>query len=134
MSKSPRYWIEHTDDWRTEAMAYWVHIEKDATSWIDSKEYIPAAPKPEGKNGFRILCVEFSDMVLRFSSREQIEECIRVLEMKPLTSSKRLTDLRGGRTGPNGHWLSRLPAHVKSPKNRTLIVQKLLMVSHEIGI
>jgi hypothetical protein len=134
MKKPPRYWIEYAEDWRDEPMAYWVHKEKEATTWRDSKEYDPPAPKLEGKKGFRILCVEFSDMVFRFSSRAQIDECVRVLQMKPLISSARLTILRGSKAGPNSNWLSRLPAHVKAPKNRELVVEKLLKVAHEIGI
>lgn len=114
-------------------MAFWVHIEKEGATWRDSLEYDPPEPKPEGKKGFRILCVEFFDMVFRFSSRAQIDECIRVLQTKPLISSTRLTVLRGSKAGPNNHWLSRLPAHVKTPKNRELVVERLLKVVHEIG-
>ena len=134
MSKAPKFWLEYTSDWRNEPMAYWVHIPQDDTNWNKATDFIPAAPKPEGKKGFPVLCVEIADMVFRFSSRAQIKECIRVLSTKPLPSSIRLSVLRGTGVGPNSHWLSRLPASVKSPKGRQLAVQKLSLVADQINI
>jgi hypothetical protein len=134
MKKMPRFWTEYTNDWRSEPMAYWVHIPQDETNWQIATNFIPAAPKPEGKKGFPVLCIEISDMVFRFSSRAQIEECIRILSTKPLPSTKKLSALPGSGAGPNSHWLSRLPASVKSPKGRLAVVQKLSLVANRVGI
>ena len=134
MQKLPKFWTEYTADWRSEPMAYWVHIPQDQTNWQSATDFIPVAPKPEGKKGFPVLCVEVADMIFRFSSRAQIEECIRVLSKKPLPSSKRLSALRGTEVGPNSHWLSRLPANVKSAKGRSAVVQKLSLVANRVGI
>jgi hypothetical protein len=134
MPNLPKFWTEYTNDWRSEPMAYWVHIPHAETNWQKATEFNPPAPKPEGKKGFPVLCVEVANMVFRFSSRAQIEECIRVLSTKPLPSTKRLSALRGTGAGPNGHWLSRLPTSVKSPKGRLLAVQKLSLVVNQIGI
>jgi len=134
MQKTPKFWTEYTDDWRSEPMAYWVHIPQDQTNWQVATTFIPAAPKPEGNKGFPVLCVEVANMVFRFSSRAQIEECIRILSTKPLPSTKRLSALRGTAAGPNSHWLSRLPASVKSPKGRLAVVQKLSLVANRVGI
>jgi hypothetical protein len=134
MPNPPKFWTEYTSDWRSEPMAYWVHIPQDETNWHKAIEFVPPAPKPQGKKGFPVLCVEVAEMVFRFSSRAQIEECIRFLSARPLPSTKRLSALRGTGVGPNGHWLSRLPASVKSPKGRLLAVQKLSLVVDQIGI
>jgi hypothetical protein len=69
--------------------------------------------------------VEFGAHVLRFSSAEQLDECIRVLSMQPLPPSRQLSNLRGTVLGPNGHWLSRLPVAIKSGKARGRVVTGL---------
>lgn len=78
-----------------------------------------------------MLCVECEGVVLRFSSRTQLEECLRVLSLKPLPTSRRLSAARGSGAGPNGHWLSRLPAHLKSPRARVKVVNALTQVLSE---
>ena len=98
-------------------MAYWVHVQKGKDPWYRATEFDPPAPEMEGKLGYPVLCVESCGMTFRFTSREQLDACINTLSTKPLPSSRRLALLRGG-AGPNSHWLSRLPANVKSPKGR----------------
>jgi hypothetical protein len=130
-TRPPRHWIEHTPDWRNEPMAYWVHIEQGRQSWREAISFNPPAPLPDGKKGFPVLCVEFGGVVLRFSSAAQLSECVRILSQKPLPTSLRLSALRGTGVGPNGHWLSRLPASIKSPKARAHIVHQLgTLVGH----
>jgi hypothetical protein len=130
-TKLPRHWIEHTPDWRTEPMAYWVHVEQGPMAWYAADCFDPPAPLPEGKKGFPVLCVEFGEVVLRFSSSAQLSECIRILSQKPLPTSRRLSALRGTGVGPNGHWLSRLPTSIKSPKARAQVVRQLgALVGH----
>jgi hypothetical protein len=106
-------------------MAYWVHVESGEEPWYQAKEYDPPAPQPDGKLGYRVLCVELRGMTFRFSSREQLDACIKVLSCKPLPSSKRLSALRGSGAGPNQHWLSRLPASIKSFKGRQQVIEGL---------
>ena len=128
MVKVARNWIEHVSDWRDEPMAYWVHVEQSGTAWRDSESYVPPAPQPEGRNGYPVLCIESQGFVFRFSSKEQLAECVEVLARKPLPTSRRLSALRVGGHGPNTHWLSRLPGHVKSPKSRQRAVDDLQSV------
>jgi len=45
--------------------------------------------------------------------------------MVPLPTTRRLSALRGEALGPNSHWLSRLPASIKSPKARVRLVKVL---------
>lgn len=80
---------------------------------------------PIPHKGYAVLCVPFGEMVLQFSSSEQLLECIRVLSLTPLPTSRQLSNRRDTSKGPNGHWLSRLPARVKSPKNREKLVATL---------
>lgn len=124
MAKS-KHWVEFTDDWRKEPLAFWVHVEQDGQPWFSAERFIPEAPRPVPHKGYAILCVEFKGVVFRFSSREQLVECIRVLSLNPMPATRRLAELRGVAKGPNGHWLSRLPANLKSPKVRSSLVEAL---------
>ena len=133
MKKLPRYWIEYATSWQHVPMAYWVHRQPEGDQWYDSETFDPPAPCPEGKKGFRILCIESRGMVFQFSSHEQLDSCIQILSMKPLPSTRRLSAIRGGSYGPNGHWLSRLPANVKSVKGRLQVVSDLKCVKAAIG-
>ncbi len=133
MHELPKHWIEYRPDWRTEPMAYWVHIEQGNEPWRDARDFLPPAPKAEGRKGFPVLCVEVAGMTFRFSSRDQLLECIRVLALKPLPTTRRLSALRGSDFGPNGHWFSRLPGNVKSPKVRAQVVRCLLAIAGTLG-
>ena len=128
MGKVARNWIEHTPDWRNEQMAYWVHLEFGSAAWRASESYNPPAPMAEGSRGYPVLCVESQGFVFRFSSAAQLAECVDVLGRKPLPTSRRLSAIRGGGHGPNSHWLSRLPGHIKSPKIRQRAVEDLRSV------
>ena len=107
-------------------MAYWVHVQVGDVPWRDAAEYDPPAPRRVSRKGYPILCVAYQDTVLRFSSRPQAEEFIRVLRLKPLPTSSRLSAARCGGHGPNSHWLSRLPPSIKSPKHRIRVVQAVV--------
>lgn len=119
------YWVEYDDSWRNAPLAFWVHIEQDGKPWINSKEFKPEAPKAIPHRGFAIICVAVQGAVLHFSSVEQLAECIRILSLNPLPTTRRLSALRRTTLGPNRHWLSRLPAKLKSPKIRPSVVSAL---------
>lgn len=122
---SPKHWITYVDNWRCLPMAYWVHIEQDGKHFQDSENFSPPAPSFIPHKGYAVLCVEFGNTVLYFSSAAQLAECIRVLSLKPLPTSRRLSQLRGTGAGPNQHWLSRLPTNIKSAKFRGHVVEQL---------
>lgn len=130
MKKLPHFWIEYAADWRVAPMAYWAHVQKGEEPWYRATAFEPAAPSPDGKLGYPVLCVESCGMTFQFTSRAQLEACIKTLSSKPLPSTRRLTALRGG-AGPNGHWLSRLPANVKSPKGRQQAIADLTLVAQD---
>ena len=120
--------VEYVADWRHAPMAYWVHRPVNDPNWRGATLYDPPAPLPVPHRGYALLCVQFGEVTLQFSSRAQLCECIRVLSTVPLPSSSRLTALRDGKMGPNTHWLSRLPAKLKAPKARAQVVRRLQQV------
>lgn len=122
LMSSTKYWIEYSGSWRCAPMAYWVHVEQDGKTWRDAETYEPPAPPLIPHKGYQVVCFEVAGITLRFSSMEQLEEFIRVLSMKPLPTSRRLTTIRGVGYGPNTHWLSRLPTALKSTRGRAKAV------------
>jgi hypothetical protein len=122
---SGKHWFEYAEDWRGYPGAYWAHKNKNGAFWIYATEFDPPAPRPVPHKGYLVLCVETNGFVFRFSSPEQLADCLRVLAMKPLPTTRRLSALYGSGHGPNSHWLSRLPAKVKSPKARVAAVAAL---------
>jgi hypothetical protein len=124
----PDYWIEYAQTWRYAPMAYWVHVEQDGQPWPAAEEFLPPAPAPVPHKGYRILCIDFEGVTLRFSSEPQLVECIAVLDQTPLPTTRRLSEARRSGAGPNGHWLSRLPAKLKSPRARARLVALLRQI------
>jgi hypothetical protein len=116
---------ELRSNWRNAPLAYWVHVESPPGTWYGTTTYTPAAPKPQGRKGYPYLVVEFGRETLEFSSREQLDHFVEVLSTTPLPTSRSLSALRGSSAGPNGHWLSRLPAALKRTKQRALLVRAL---------
>jgi hypothetical protein len=130
VKKLPPHWIEYVANWYHEPMAFWVHrsIGSGKTTTFD-----PPAPPQIGRKGFAVLCVESGRFVFRYSSLEQLDECVRVLSLKPLPTSRHLSLKRGASVGPNSHWLSRLPASIKTPKMRARCVEDLVHIRTQIA-
>ena len=143
-ARPPSFHFCYIADWRHLPMAYWVHVRDEADT---TSACVPPAPTPHGRQGFPVLCVAFGKHELQFSSAPQLDEAIRVLAMKPLPSTRRLSlarealappapppTNRTGReraraiAGPNSHWLSRLPASLKTTKARERVVAGLRAV------
>lgn len=119
-----RFCFTYEPDWRTAPMAHWGHVHDPA----QPDGFSPPAPSRVGTRGFAFLRFEYGPHALVFSSPEQLEHCITVLSSKPLPTSRTLSTRRGSGAGPNGHWLSRLPAELKSPAARFLLVRHLKSV------
>lgn len=122
MSESFRFTFEK--DWRTAPVAFWVHVPVPGSATACE----PPAPAPVPHKGFVFLRVEFEEHELLFSAPAQLDHFIEVLGSKPLPTSRQLSSRRGLPVGPNGHWLSRLPASLKSPRKRAKLVQTLRSV------
>lgn len=102
-------------------MAFWVHVPDGVTS----DTWIPPAPVAIPHRGFPALRVEVGEHELVFTSPAQLAHCIEVLAKRPLPTSRQLSVKRGTTSGPNGHWLSRLPSTLKSPRRRERLVETL---------
>lgn len=119
-----RFRFTYEKDWRSAPLAYWVHVQ----SPTDPTAFEPPAPLPVPHHGFVLLRVEYGVHELVFSSPEQLAHFIEVMAKKPLPTTRSLSAARGTGAGPNGHWLSRLPAALKSPAARLLLVRHLKAV------
>jgi hypothetical protein len=116
-------------DWRTAPLAFWVHVPVAGSN----TECAPSAPVEVLHKGFMILHVDAADVDLQFSSLAQLDHFIEVMEAKPLPTSRQLSKKRESPVGPNSHWLSRLPAKLKAPKERTKLVSRLRAVREQLS-
>jgi hypothetical protein len=114
-------------DWRTAPLAYWVHFPVPGSAAL----FDPPVPPPIPHKGHVVLRVEFENHELQFSAPAQLDHFIDVLSTIPLPTSSQLSSRRGPNVGPNGHWLSRLPAAFKSPRKRAKLVEALRSVRAE---
>lgn len=115
-------------DWRAVPLAYWVHVPVPGLE--DS--YDPPVPQAVPHRGYVVLHVEFERHDLVFSAPAQLDHFIEVLATTPLPTSRQLSARRGPSVGPNGHWLSRLPAALKSPRTREKLVQALRTIRAQV--
>lgn len=120
----PSYRFTYEEDWRYAPLAFWVHMPVKGSVTM----FEPPAPEPVLHRGYVFLRVEFDEHELVFSSPAQLEHFVEVLSTRPLPTSRQLSSRRGLPVGPNGHWLSRLPAALKSPRKRDKLVQVLQTV------
>jgi len=115
-------------DWRTAPLAFWVHIPVVGTK----TECDPPAPTEVPHMGYQTLRVQFDKYELQFSAPAQLDHFIEVLSSKPMPTSTQLSSKRGLPVGPNGHWLSRLPADLKSPRKREKLVRVMQAVRAQV--
>lgn len=122
--QAPKFQFTFENDWRSSPMAFWVHIPVAGTR----DQWVPPKPSAVPHKGYPVLRVELGQHELQFSAPAQIAHCIEVLSTKPLPTSKQLSSRRSALVGPNGHWLSRLPAELKAPRKREKVVEALQTV------
>ncbi|WP_299984848.1 hypothetical protein [uncultured Pontibacter sp.] len=124
--------ISYSDNWRSFPMAYWVHIEQDGVPWYAAQAFDPPAPQKNANGMYKIYHIEVDGFTFVFSSVEQLDHCIDILSMKLLPTTRALSEKRPGHMGPNSHWLSRLPAHVKPWSYRQKAVKYLSKIKDEL--
>jgi hypothetical protein len=124
---SAKFHFSFQPDWRSAPVAFWVHRAVEGAASFDSP-----APSAIPHKGFPFLHVEFEASELVFSAPAQLDHFIEVLSKKPLPTSRALSSQRGLPVGPNGHWLSRLPAALKSPRTRTRLVEELRNIRSKV--
>lgn len=126
---TPRFRFTLEPDWRTAPLAFWVHVPIAGSD----REYVPPAPVEVLHKGFMVLHVDAADVDLQFSSLAQLDHFIEMMMAKPLPTSRQLSRKRELAVGPNSHWLSRLPAKLKAPKERAKLVSKLQAVRKQLS-
>lgn len=124
---TPRFTLEA--DWRTAPLAFWVHVPVAGSD----TECVPSAPVGILHKGFMVLHVDAADVDLKFSSLAQLDHFIEVMGAKPVPTSRQLSRKRKLPVGPNSHWLSRLPAKLKAPKERAKLVSRLQAVREQLS-
>lgn len=113
-------------DWRTAPLAFWGHVPGAAAGLRRSP------PQPLPHQGYAVLHIVFDQYALRFSSPAQLEHCIAVLAAHPLPTTRKLSRAHASGAGPNGHWLSRLPAKLKRPRGRARLVRELRSIAARV--
>ncbi len=121
----------YLDAYEATPISFWAHRHLDAGAWADAKRFDPPLPAPVPGRGWAQLVVELDGVTLRFSSPAELDQLIDVLSRNPLPTTRRLSELRGTTVGPNGHWLSRLPARAKPQRFRKKLVAYLRSVRPE---
>ncbi len=118
---SGKFHFTFESDWRYVPGAFWVHLPVEGKP----DTFAPPAPLAIPHKGYPVLQVEFEDCDLLFSSTAQLDHYIDVLSRTALPTSRQLSNASGLKTGPNQHWLSRLPGELKSLKKRQALVKVL---------
>ena len=113
-------------------MAYWVHRETDGKLFSNAVSFDPPAPEKDLNGLYKIHYIEFDGQTFIFSSIYQFNIFIDVLSKKVLPRSRDLAAERTDKHGPNSHWLSRLPAKVKSFRFRKKLIKYLISVKNYI--
>jgi len=122
------FYFTFESEWCYAPLAYWVHVPVAGSEGL----FEPPAPPIIPHKGYALLRIPFEKHELQFSAPAQLTHFVDVLSTKPLPTSRQLSSRRGVDVGPNGHWLSRLPAELKSPRKREKLLQTLRAVRAQV--
>jgi len=121
-----KHWVAFQDTQPCCPMTSWVHRSVDEKPWFQAQTCEPPRQTAVPGKGFPVFKVEFDGFTFEFSSIEEIKVCIETLSKRVLPRPIDLCRDLGTSSGPNSHWLSRLPANVKSWSYRQKAVTYLL--------
>jgi hypothetical protein len=115
-------------------ISYWVHegIGENVNPYMECEEFVPPFPYKLMNQGFQYLQVTFQGNELGFASMLEVDHFREILMQKNLPTTKSLSVIRGTGYGPNNHWLSRLPANLKSWVKREKLIAAINKVKREI--
>lgn len=123
------FYFTFEKDWRQAPLAFWVHLPVPGST----ETFEPPGPREIPHRGYPMLRIQFEKYELQFSTLEQVDHFIQVLSSKPLPTTQQLSSHRGLPVGPNGHWLSRLPAALKAPRKRAKLVEALRSIRKTVA-
>ncbi len=124
-----RHYVTYTERWEPGPMRYWVHQPADGDPAYRSMAFEPPVPGPIPGKGYPHYHVEVDGFTFEFASLDELDACTELLSRKHLPSTYRLT--RETRSGPNSHWLSRLPGNVKSWRYREKATEYMRRARHD---
>ena len=113
-----KFKIMFNQDYQPSPMTFWVHHDINSEVWLYASKYEPVLPSAIFSKGFPMLIVDALGHELMFSSIQEIEHFLEVVNKKNMPTSTSLARKRPMSTGLNNHWLSRLPSKLKSWRNR----------------
>ena len=127
-----RFSIEYSSTWTPGPMSFWVHHHLDGTHWNNATRFSPPLRGPVAGSGYPTYFVDYRGTRLQFASVDEIRACIDILGRRVLPTTFALSAARGPGLGPNGHWLSRLPAKLKPWRTRQALTAYLrtLLAKH----
>ncbi|MEP2651750.1 MAG: hypothetical protein ABJH06_07110 [Paraglaciecola sp.] len=119
--------FEYLRNRRKTPISYWVHkgVGEQINGYVWCKEFEPPFPKKKPTKGFPFLTVTVKGLEIEFASSYEIKHFLEVMEQKNLPTTRYLSNLRGTGYGPNNHWLSRFPSHLKSWAKREKIIDSV---------
>lgn len=114
--------IEYRPTYSETPLSFWVHRNVDHEVWRYAKKFEPELPKAIPGKGYPLLIVNALGIELEFASVAEVGHFLDVFGQKNLPTTKQLSKQRINNYGPNSHWLSRLPAGIKSWSKRERMI------------
>jgi hypothetical protein len=114
--------IEFNSNYTKTPLSFWVHKNLDNDIWDYSKIFDPELPKSIPCKGYPFLIVLVFGVELHFASVAEVEHFLEIIKLKNMPTTTQLSRKRTESYGPNNHWLSRLPSHLKSWTKREKII------------
>lgn len=114
--------IEFSHHYKPSPLSFWVHRHLDSDVWQQASQFEPGLPQAVPLKGYPVLWVDALGIELRFSSIAEVEHFLEVIRLKNMPTPLQLSQRRDAPYGPNGHWLSRLPAKLKPYRKREKII------------
>lgn len=114
--------IEYRGQYEPGPLSFWVHKHLDADSWPGATKFEPDLPRAVPAKGYPVLMIDVPGVELRFSSTEEVAHFLDIISRRNMPTSMQLAAGRKTGNGPNGHWLSRLPARLKSWRKRQQMI------------
>ncbi len=113
-----KYRIEYREKYHYSPVSYWVHKNMEDCHWMRSKTFEPPLPKSIPCKGYPYLVIDALGTELTFSSIDEAKHTYDVLSQRNMPSTQELCIKSGNDAGPNSHWLSRFPSHLKPWRKR----------------
>jgi hypothetical protein len=120
-----KYWLEYSETYKESPLSFWVHRPLGSEVWQDANNYEPPLPQKDVDKGYKIYKIEYKGCEFFYSSLQEIEHCISVLDNKALKTTRELAGNSWVKGYQHMHWLTKWPGNLKSYKDRQEIIKLL---------